>query len=644
MLVSTNLSVVPFISSTDSTRLQMAAKQLSQAVTHPNCTVPYVLGKDWNYLRNMTKLFRFEAEHDGEILYSNRDIMIILYNNDTIKILDTPEVIHTSQSFGTRLRNRREYKHFKKGDSIYEYDCFIDGVPSFGYNINTAYMPFFGLNFEDSMVVSESFSEVCRSIKTETITIPIYSYSLFKYHYPNSKYQFIPEENQSIKKNIVCISCSPKITKNIKQALKTMNLYNFSDILNDELQFNSIPIISKLKDAKIFRIKIHKINPKVNMIDKTLQKYIEILLTDYRTEISDYYKDIKTILGDELSKKIMVSDYIMTTPKEFNFNSPDLVYVIEIKLSSSLKTKLGDKISNRYSNKGVISLILPDELRPTNINTNEPIDLIMTPLSIFSRMNFGQILEILISKVIKKCEKEFIINQNKNQIYDNLIKLSKLAELLNDKEYCDEIRNLAENIKVDDNVKNKFLESIISSGLYFECKGFVDLNINDINNFIKTNFNIKTNDEIIIKKETFEYMKNLINFDIDIPKKDIVYNNIFNGPMYVIKLKHLSNSKLTSRDYGDYSTSTKQPIEDKYGRSKGSRLGYMEFDSLLAHNLIQTIREFRTVKSDSSNLKIDLINQMVSEGEYNLPTNKTKSYTKLIIDSLVSFLNQNPSN
>jgi hypothetical protein len=114
MLVSTNLSVVPFISSTDATRLQMAAKQLSQTVSHPNCRVPYVIGKDWTYLRDITKLFRFEAEYDGEVLYSNRDLMIILYNEKYIKYLETPEVFQTSQAFGTKLRNRLNVGQFKK--------------------------------------------------------------------------------------------------------------------------------------------------------------------------------------------------------------------------------------------------------------------------------------------------------------------------------------------------------------------------------------------------------------------------------------------------------------------------------------------------------------------------------------------------
>ncbi len=641
MLVSTNLSVVPFISSTDATRLQMAAKQLSQAVTHPNCKVPYVIGKDWTYLRDITKLFRCEAEFDGEVLYANRDIMIVLYGNNTLKLLEIPEVIHTSQSFGTKLRSYRNIGEFKQGDTLYEYDCFIGGVPSFGYNLNTAFMPFFGLNFEDSIVASESVSDVCRSVKTETVLIPIYTYSLFKNTYPNSKYNFIPEENQSIKKNIVSISCSPKITKNIKQALRSMNLYDFSDVLNDELQFNSSPIVSKLKDAKVFRIKIHKLNARVNMIDKTLQKNIEAILMDYRIETGNNYKAINNILGEELAKNIMISDYIMTSAKEFKFNSPDLIYVIELRLVSSLKTRIGDKISNRYSNKGVLSVILPDELRPVNLNTHEPIDVILGPLSIFSRMNFGQILEVLISKVIRKCEKEFIINQDSNQIHDELKKLSYLAKLLNDEPYSNEIEILANNIKYNPDIKNKFLENIINGGMYFECKGFVDLNISEIHKKINELFNITTNDNIRIRKETFEYAKNLVGIDIETPKRDIVYDNIFNGPMYIIKLKHLASSKLSARDYGDYSSSTKQPIEDKYGRSRGSRLGYMEFDSLLAHNLPQTIKEFRTVKSDSSNLKVDLINQMISSGKYDLPHHKTKSYTKLIIDSLVYFLNEN---
>ena len=67
----------------------------------------------------------------------------------------------------------------------------------------------------------------------------------------------------------------------------------------------------------------------------------------------------------------------------------------------------------------------------------------------------------------------------------------------------------------------------------------------------------------------------------------------------------------------------------------------MEFDALIAHNNLNTIREFHTVKSDSVDMKSPLVESILSTGQYQVPDYKTDSYTKLIIDSLMTFLSEN---
>ena len=96
MIISTSLVGTPFVSSTDSTRLQMSSKQLSQTLTHFNCKRPYVIGKEWSYLTSTTRLFRLQAPYDGSILYSNNEIMIILYDeSQELKVVSIPEYFHT---------------------------------------------------------------------------------------------------------------------------------------------------------------------------------------------------------------------------------------------------------------------------------------------------------------------------------------------------------------------------------------------------------------------------------------------------------------------------------------------------------------------------------------------------------------------
>jgi DNA-directed RNA polymerase beta subunit len=290
------------------------------------------------------------------------------------------------------------------------------------------------------------------------------------------------------------------------------------------------------------------------------------------------------------------------------------------------------------ANKGVISKIIPDELAPIHEETGERIDILLSPLAVFSRMNLGQVIDTTISKAIKYCEKEILDNPETIPIM--LDKLIKLSNCIGNTKYSKEIEELKQNIINDKNIRDSFIISIEKGGLYFECPSFCNFKYKELSDLIETEFNIKSADAIRIKKETFEYVKKEIGVDLPVPDEDIIYPNIFNGPSYTLKLKQLSDSKTTSRDLGAVSNSTKQPIKDKTGLgNSASRLGGMEFDGLLAHNVLAAIRELRSVKSDSYELKTDLINQILQTGVYNLPKHQSKGYTKQIIDALIIFLN-----
>lgn len=626
-----------------------SSKQISQTVTHLNCKRPYVIGSDWPYLTSTTRLFRLQAHLDGTLLYSNNEIMIILYDESReLRTIVVPEYTHTSYGFATRIRYKREVGSFKKDDIIYEYDNFIDGIPSFGYNINTAFFSFFGYNFEDCIVISESLSKKLRSQKIEKVVIPIYVYTLFKELYQDSKYRFIPEVNQYIDKNIIAITASPKngstASNKIKSALRSFYIYDFASIVNDEMNFNNKSIVSKLFNAKVRDIKIHSISNQL-LIDRNLQQKIELLKTEYISKISTIAKDISSILGPDFTKTIMARHYFLKNPKneltEIN-NLNDLCYLIEIELVKDEETKIGDKLSNRYAGKGVIGLIIPDELRPYNNITKEPIDLILGPTSIYSRSNFSTVLEGLIAKTIKHCEKEIIDKYNPEFTFSTLIKISEISKILNNHKYAKEIIELAYLIKTDHEVNKEFINSILNGGMYFEVPNFCNINIYELQQYIKTTFDISTNDSIVMRKETFSYIKNMLNLEnIELPTENIVYNNIFNSPMYILKLQQLAAGKFSARDVGGYSVASKQPTEDSYKQNRGSHIGSMEFDALIAHNNLNTIREFHTVKSDSIDMKSSLIESILSTGQYQVPDYKTESYTKLIIDSLMSFLSEN---
>jgi len=147
VITSVNLCGTPFQSNTDSTRLQMASKQIQQTLTHKNCQIPYVIDENYDKITKYSNTGILFAKDSGEILYRNADILIVNYKKSGMEIHEVPEVKKTHGVYACTLRNiLKTGDHFNKGDILFEYDCFNRGVPSWGYNVSTAYNVWFGLN------------------------------------------------------------------------------------------------------------------------------------------------------------------------------------------------------------------------------------------------------------------------------------------------------------------------------------------------------------------------------------------------------------------------------------------------------------------------------------------------------------------
>jgi DNA-directed RNA polymerase beta subunit len=615
----------------------MAAKQLSQSIPHSNCNIPYTIGKDWQYLSNSSTLFKYVAKYDGMIYYSNDQLLVIGYsvNNTTdIKILYTPYIQRTTSYYALTLRYRKTEGNFKKGDILYEYDNFINGIPTPGYNLSCCFLNWFGYNYEDGFVISEHVHKTCKSVKSETLLIPIMETSIFKFEYPNSKYQFIPEVGQHINGTIAFQFIIPRTNINVKEFLNLLNVNNFSNIINDPTQFKLIPEISRINNAIVTDIKIHKIK-NTDLVDKQLSKCIKRIKTDYYEQIKNDITNISTTLGKEIIPYITSKFYVNTNIPP---NMKHCCYLIELQLTGENLMNVGDKMANRYANKGVVSLILPNKLRPIIKSNNIPIDIILDPISVFSRMNLGQIIECIISKVILKCHLDILDNQPIKPI---LLKLSKLALVLGDEEYHDEIQQLVKKFQ-DKLIRNQFKFSVKLSNLYFEAPSFINIDFNELLHFIKTEFNIEPYDTILIKRETIKFMNDKLGISPNILMKDInEFKGIFCGSMYFLKLRYESYAKYTARDFGKYSIHTKTPIQGHKASAQSSKIGQMELDALIAAGCINCVQEVRTVKSHNRKMKIDLISQFLDTGEYNMivKSSDSKSYVKQIIESLITFLN-----
>jgi hypothetical protein len=134
IITSCNLCSVPFLGLTDTTRLQMASKQLGQSLSSINCEVPKLLGSEFRFLSDTVKYFKLTAEYDGNIMFKNDDFIVVLYTSGKgdIKTYQTPWVKVCSGLNASRLRYCRDEGPFKKDDLLYEYDSYKDGLPTYG--------------------------------------------------------------------------------------------------------------------------------------------------------------------------------------------------------------------------------------------------------------------------------------------------------------------------------------------------------------------------------------------------------------------------------------------------------------------------------------------------------------------------------
>lgn len=650
-ITSVNLSAMPFIGSCDSTRTQMAAKQMAQSLTHPNCNIPYVISDEYRYLVDNNKPGIYKAPDDGTVIFKNPDLMILYFKNlDKVEVRQIPRLKKTTGTFASQLRFSLEQDNqFHKDDILYSYDCFRAGVPSFGYNVFTGYFNFFGFNHEDGLTISESFADRARCQFVETVYVPIFEYTMLQpiYH-ENENFKYFPEIGQKVNDNIVAVKLQPKASdsiynaKDLKQRMMMMlKGMSISDLLNIKSknisQFIIDPIKTKIDDGIVTGIKVHRLRKKkeVSLVEKDLEELIEKLHNAYVDKhLIKSFGDLSEILGEQYATKIFRQHLVYKEDGSFT-NRKDLtgcVYLLEIEVSAEHHSVLGDKFCNRFANKGVASLILPDELRPIALSTQNPIDLVFNPFGVFSRMNLSQLLEGMVAKNVMACDK--YIRSNPEDVVNTVGWLNdSVLKYFHDDKYYNDVKTLLQQIEYDKNVRNKFIDQVVENNLFVEAPSFSEV---DTRQIFKNS--IPPNEDVLIKRETLMYLREKLKVDMPFPAKDVTLKNIFCAPIYIMKLYKLVSHIISARDLGPCKYITKQPLKGR-AAGGGSRVGQMELEGILAHGCDKAFKELLTVKSDYEAGKKDLIDQLTKTGEYHFNgTSAIEGGTKRVVSTLIKFL------
>jgi DNA-directed RNA polymerase beta subunit len=654
MLTSVNVSPIAFQASIDSTRLNMACRQISQSLSDINTNIPYVISNEYRKIVESSLLGIYQAQEDGKVIYNKDGIFIVFYNkSEKLEVRYIPNIMKTTGNFASPLRfSLDQFKEFKKFDTLYEYSEFTRGIPSYGYNVFTGFLPFFGMNHEDSLVISESLANRTNANFVEKIYIPITEFTLLQQFYQDSKNEtggYFPNVGEKLHENIICCGLEPKTatslhvsnSKNIKmkmlQVLKTLSL---SELVNMNSQsINSFIInrhLTKIEDGRVSGIRIHKLRTKdnISMIDNNLQTVLEKLYSKYSIYIKDKYEDLIAIIGKDLTIDILKKHFIYADDDRVRHkvNLKQAVYLLEFEITSKESTRLGDKLANTCANKGVISQVLPDDLRPVAIKTGEPIDLIFNPFGVFSRMNLGQLNEGSVGKNVMYCDKH--IKAHPEDTIETISWLNEnIVKHLNDPIYYNDVNSLIKEMSMDKSKLDDFIGAVRSTNLFIEAPQFAETNVDAI-----LENGINPNETVLLKKETVKYFKQKLKSDIHFPTEDCEIPNIFCAPLYIMKLYKLTKHISNARDFGPVRQVTKQPLKGR-AKSGGSRIGQMEIEAILAHGCEKSIKEFMTVKSDWSEGKRDFLRQLIEHGKYVLPEdNKISSQTKQVVDVQIDFL------
>ena len=373
---------------------------------------------------------------------------------------------------------------------------------------------------------------------------------------------------RSIKQRAAQILSGTQLSKKIK------NL-NQGDTL-DQNNINEVPI------SEIF---------KMNVKDASKNEILEKLKEQYQNAS----QDIKERFEDKVLKIRQGDDLL-----------PSVMKMVKVFVAIKRRLRPGDKMSGRHGNKGVVSKIVPVEDMPYREN-GKPVDIVLNPLGVPSRMNVGQILETHLGWACTE-----LGDKLKNLINENQKKLEMSQKI---KDFLKSVygKEILEN-SIEKLTKNEFSDLCenLMSGVPISTPVFDGAKEKDVTEMLDLAKLPKTGQTPLWDGRTGE------KFDRDVTV----------GTIYMLKLHHLVEDKIHARSTGPYSLVTQQPLGGK-AQLGGQRFGEMEVWALEAYGASYTLQEILTVKSDDVAGRVKVYETIV-KGEENFESGIPESFNVLV--------------
>jgi len=277
--------------------------------------------------------------------------------------------------------------------------------------------------------------------------------------------------------------------------------------------------------------------------------------------------------------------------------------VVKVYLAIKRRIQPGDKMAGRHGNKGVVSVIMPIEDMPHDAN-GDPVDIVLNPLGVPSRMNVGQILETHLGWAAKG------LGTKIGKMLDEQRQASELREFL-DKIY-NQIGGEKEELDTLTDNEVKSLAKNLRGGVPIATPVFDGAFESEIKALLRLADQSETGQQWLYDGRTGD------RFDRPVTV----------GYMYMLKLNHLVDDKMHARSTGSYSLVTQQPLGGK-AQFGGQRFGEMEVWALEAYGATYTLQEMLTVKSDDVNGRTRIYKNIV-DGDHRMEPGMPESFNVLI--------------
>ena len=493
-VVAVSTACIPFLEHDDTTRALMGANMQRQAIPLLKAEAPFV-GTGIEYKAAKDSGVAIVADVDGVVEYVDGFKIVV---RDKLNALHEYFMSKYERSNASTCVNQKPIvqtgEEVKVGDVLADGPSMDQGELALGRNVVIAFMTWNGYNFEDAVIMSERLvqDDVYTSIHIEEYSVEVRDTKLGK----------------------------EEITRDLEGESK-------ESILNLD-EHGIIRLGSEVKEGDTL---VGKVTPKGQTEPTPEERLTQALFSDNSKEVR--ITSLKVPHGGGG----IVSRIEHFRRKEGAELSPGVNEVVRVYIVQKRKISEGDKMAGRHGNKGVISNILPIEDMPY-MSDGTPVDIMLNPQGVPSRMNIGQVLEIHLGMAAKRLGIHVA-----TPVFDG-VKQQDLIDIMDEaREYTrdlaakDHTKSYAE---IDENGKTQLYDG--RTGRPFDNKTSV-------------------------------------------------------GVMYMIKLAHMVDDKLHARSEGPYTLVTQQPMGGK-AQNGGQRFGEMEVWALEAYGAAYTLQEMMTIKSD----------------------------------------------